>query len=181
MERVRKSRSTCFEAIPRGSGDAHLQPQARCSGRRRLATEGRAQRRLEPAQILHRSLAGRMDAAQRMGRNDSGAFVRRPLRRGAWFAAMMPTAIKKLGTSLNAFSAQDSDALRNRLDSCRAVNSRTNADEAMLQGLKQLLVEAPRVTFSIASERPHRHSQKRVPNIVAQRSSALQNPEAKDP
>jgi hypothetical protein len=38
---------------------------------------------------------------------------------------------------------------------------RTNADEAMLQGLKQLLVEAPRVTFSIASDRPHRHSQKR--------------------
>jgi Transmembrane secretion effector len=37
---------------------------------------------------------------------------------------------------------------------------RTNADEAMLQGLKQLLVEAPRVTFSIASDRPHRHSQK---------------------
>ena len=104
-----------------------------------------------------------------------------PRRRGAWFAAMMTTAIKKLGKSLNAFSAQDSDALRNRLDLCRAVNSRTNADEAMLQGLKQLLVEAPRVTFSIASERPHRHSQKRVPNIVAQRSSALQNPEAKDP
>src|SRR6202453_417420 len=49
---------------------------------------------------------------------------------------------------------------------------RTNADEAMLQGLKQLLVEAPRVTFSIASDRPHRHSQKRVPDIVAERSSA---------
>ena len=37
---------------------------------------------------------------------------------------------------------------------------RTNADEATLRGLKQLLVEAPRVTFSIESERPHRHSQK---------------------
>jgi hypothetical protein len=37
---------------------------------------------------------------------------------------------------------------------------RTNADEAMIQGLKQLLVEAPRVTFSIAADRPHRHSQK---------------------
>src|SRR6202041_513232 len=37
---------------------------------------------------------------------------------------------------------------------------RTNADEAMLQGLKQLLVEGLRVTFSIASERPHRRAQK---------------------
>jgi Transmembrane secretion effector len=57
---------------------------------------------------------------------------------------------------------------------------RTNADEAMLQGLKQLLVEAPRVTFSIASDRPHRHSQKRPRDTVAERSSAPQTPEAKD-
>jgi hypothetical protein len=58
---------------------------------------------------------------------------------------------------------------------------RTNADEAMLQGLKQLLAESPRVTFSIASDRPHRHSQKRVPDIVAQRRSAPRPPEAEDP
>jgi hypothetical protein len=57
---------------------------------------------------------------------------------------------------------------------------RTNADEAMLQGLKQLLVEAPRVTFSIASDRPHRHSQKRPRDTIAERSSAPQAPEAKD-
>jgi hypothetical protein len=37
---------------------------------------------------------------------------------------------------------------------------RTNADESMLKGLRQLLSETPRVTFSIASDRPHRHSQK---------------------
>jgi MFS family permease len=57
---------------------------------------------------------------------------------------------------------------------------RTNADEAMLQGLKQLLVEAPRVTFSIASDRPHRHSQKRPRDTVAEPSSAPQTLRAKD-
>jgi Transmembrane secretion effector len=47
---------------------------------------------------------------------------------------------------------------------------RTNADESMLKGLRQLLVETPRVTFSIASDRPHRHSQKRAGMTKADRS-----------
>jgi hypothetical protein len=47
---------------------------------------------------------------------------------------------------------------------------RTNADEAMLKGLRQLLVEAPRATFSTASDRPHRHSQKWAGMISPDRS-----------
>jgi hypothetical protein len=39
---------------------------------------------------------------------------------------------------------------------------RTNADEAMLKGLRQLLVDPPLVTFSVASDRPHRHAQRRL-------------------
>jgi hypothetical protein len=37
---------------------------------------------------------------------------------------------------------------------------RTNADESMLKALRELQVEPPRVTFSIATDRPHRHSQR---------------------
>ena len=38
---------------------------------------------------------------------------------------------------------------------------RTKADEALLEGFRHLLAEAPRVTLSISSARPHRHAQKR--------------------
>jgi hypothetical protein len=39
---------------------------------------------------------------------------------------------------------------------------RTKADEALLDGVRHLLAEAPRVTLSISAARPHRHTQKRV-------------------
>jgi Transmembrane secretion effector len=37
---------------------------------------------------------------------------------------------------------------------------RTNADESMLKALRELLAEPPRVTFSIATDRPHRNAQR---------------------
>ena len=48
---------------------------------------------------------------------------------------------------------------------------RTNADEAMLKGIRQLLAETPRVTFSISSDRPHRRSQKPNEMIKPDRAS----------
>jgi MFS family permease len=47
---------------------------------------------------------------------------------------------------------------------------RTNADESMLQALRELLVEPPRVTFSIATDRPHRHSQRGRGNDQSRRT-----------